>query len=400
MSYTDRSKDSGFMNDESSAGYIGKILNSKKIRYEKLNELFENTIPTSKQLEGSQVNIYVDIASIIKQLYNPELLEHFRFLKEKDRIIISSEIINIIGHYRHYFTSRKRMYTRFFFYFSYAPSSYHTKLNPTYRKDYYDKRNNMKNATFGVLSRILQYNMKIIRSIINYIPNAYFIDSGAIEPAVIPHYIISEIAEEDDFNLLLVNDDLYYQDLFIEDRERTYILEMRGSDKSPLLYKENLLEYLLEDTKKTEMDFPNVFGKDILIMDGMVKHNEYDLKSIGRRGYSTSMAAINKIADRDVFSDSNYTVEAMQELASDLFASNEDNQEAYKERLVLVNHRDYMNKNFEAIQNKVESQIIDLTNNVELMKLNEQIYYKYPLNLMFIMESEVDRDVLDVFNNN
>lgn len=386
------------MTDETSAEHISKILNSKKIRYEKLEELFRNTIPTDRRTEGCQVNIFVDLAGIIKQLYNPSLLEHFRFLKEEDRIVISSEIINIIGHYRHFFTSRKRMYSRFFFYFSYAKSPYHVDIYPDYKKDYYDKRNNMNNATFGTLSRILRYNMKIIKSVLNYIPNAYFIDMGGVEPAIVPHYIISEIVDDDnDFNLILANDDLYYQDLFL--RERTYILELRGSEKTPLIYKENLLDYLLDGNKKDSSDFPNVFPQDILIMDGMVTHKDYSIKSIGRRGYSTAMGAIDKLTDRDILGENNYTLERLQDLAEDMFPGNTDNQELYRKHLAIVNHQDYMNKNFEQIQNKIESQTIDLDNNPELMKLNEQVYHRYPLNLQFIMEGEVDREVLNIFNN-
>ena len=377
----------------SSNEYISKILNSKKIRYEKLNELFQFTIPYDKRLVGKQVNIFIDLAAVIKQLYNPDLLDHFKFLKEKDRIIISSEVLNMVGHYRRYFASRRQMYTRFFFYFSYAKSKYHTEIYDDYKKDYYEKRNNLNNITFGVLSRILQYNMKLIKTILNYIPNAYFIDTGIIEPSIIPHYIISEMSEEDDFNLIISNDDLYYQDLFIKDR--TYILELRGNDKTELIYHENLMDVLLRDTKKVSSDFPNVFPKDILIIDPMIVHKDYNIASVGRRGYSTSMGAINKLKNRDFLGDNSYDIDSLENLAEDLFPNNDRNQYQYKENISLVNHELYMNLNYDLIKNKVENQIIDLSNDKELVKLNEAVYNRYPLNLDFILQSEVDdREVL------
>src|SRR5699024_10079911 len=137
-------------------------------------------------------------------------------------------------------------------------------------------------------------------------------------------------------------------------------------------------------TKKDSSDFPNVFPPDISIMDAMVKHSDYDIKSVGRKGYSTAMSAINKLNDRDITGVNSYDVDNLKELAPELFLKNEKNQEEYIINLDLVNHHNYMNINYERIQSKFESQIVDLTNNLELKKLNEQVYDRYPLNLQYI----------------
>ena len=81
---------------------VSKILNSKKIRYEKLNELFDGVLPKDTNMKrGKNVNIFIDVKSFLKQLYNPDTLELFSYIDGDNRLIIASELLNTIGHYRH-----------------------------------------------------------------------------------------------------------------------------------------------------------------------------------------------------------------------------------------------------------------------------------------------------------
>ena len=374
---------------------LEKILNSKKIRYDNLNILFKDYLnPFEKK--GKNVNIFVDIQSITKQMYAPATLEQLNYLKDADRIIIASEILNFVGHYRHYFASRHEMFTKFYFVHSYTSSAYHTKLYPTYRNDYYEKRNNMSHPMFGNLNKILMYNMKFVKTILNYIPEAHFIDSGKIEPSIFPNYIIDNHVDVEDMNLILTNDETYFQDLLLKDK--TFILEMRGSDKSKLITRELLIDKLLDSSKKSSNDFPNIDSSFIKIIDGMVPHKNYNTPAVARKGYATSLSLLEKkISEGKIDSLKLNDPEYILSLNAVLFTKDED-KEAYIRNIKLFNHQLAVETQFNLIKDVFNRQLLNLSNNLELMNVNNTIFAKFPINLEYAFNGELARSQ-NLYNN-
>ena len=160
---------------------IEKILNGKKLNYESLNKLMKPYIKKKNIQKMTNINIFIDFNNIVKQLYNPDILNYLNTLKNEDRFIISSGILNLISHYRHYFASRFCCYTTFYFMYNSKPDKNLIKINPDYKKEFYEKRLNMENQSFGVLNTTIKENIKIIKTFIKYIPHSYFIDSNNIE---------------------------------------------------------------------------------------------------------------------------------------------------------------------------------------------------------------------------
>lgn len=373
---------------EDSLDTIQKILNSKKIRYDKMKELFDTVSPSFKFV-GQNVNIFIDLSAVVKQLYNPDTLGHLNYIKDQDRIMISSEIINIVGHYRHYFASRHQMSTTFYFTHSFASSNYHRSIESTYRADFYLKRNSMNNPLFGPLNKIVMANMKMAKTIINYIPNCFFIDSGVIEPTVIPHFIIKYMTDKENINLILTNDDVFYQDLLLS--ERTFILEMRGSEKSNLIDQHGLIETLLSSSKKNAVDFPNTNFNVMPIIDGMVSHKIYGINSVGRRGYSSAIPAIEKEFKKGNIDELRLTdyQYIMEDLAPLLFPD-ETKQEEFKKHIKLFNHSLITDTLYDSIKNRVEGQLVTLENHANLMELNTTVFNRFPINLPYAFEGEDD----------
>lgn len=378
------------MFDNTAYENISKILNSKKIKYEKLNELFEGILPKDiNKKQGKNVNIFIDVKSFIKQLYNPDTIDLFSYIEGDNRLIIASELLNTIGHYRHYFASRHQMFTKFYFTFSYRKSEYHVNRFPDYCKDYYEKRNDMKHIVFHSLNSTIMYNLQIVKTICNYIPNAHFIDSGSVDPSIVPSYIIENKSDpENDMNLILSNDRLYLQETLYPN---TIVLEMRGSEKSKLISRDNIVEYLLESSKKNAADFPNVTFNPILILNGMVGFKDYQIPSVSRKSYSTGLSLIDKAVSKeniDILNVHNgYNVAEM----GTAFFSKEELAEEFKEHVYLTDHRIALNEKFKLIEGIVEGQILELKNNKDLMEVNETSFRKHPLILDYIFEGEVVR---------
>ena len=376
---------------------VQRILNSKKIRYEVLDQVLK--LRLAKQA-GKTINIYIDHVSIIKQLYTPELLPHFNSINAKDRLMISAELINLMAHYRHYFASRLKMYTNLYYIYSFEEAKYQKNLFPAYKSDYYFKRlaQDGSNPLYQAAHRSLLQGINIARSVANYIPHAYFLDSKDIEPALLPYYLItSKEKPEEEFNLILTNDDAFYQDLNLPN---TMIMEMRGSEKSELIDVGNVVGLTLRGTKKTAADFPLISVELMETVVSMIANKEYSVPAIARRGYSTSYSALSKLIEKneiEIFKlpDPEYT----KSLAPKLFPK-EDQQEAYKLNVDVMSHKLGVEAQQHLIKPLVESQLIDFYNPTELRQAADGAFKKFPLHFEYAYEGEMIRKDPDSVNTN
>lgn len=366
---------------------LQKILNSKKLRYEVLDQLLKLRLSGNA---GKTVNIYIDHQSVIKQLYTPELLPLFTSVNARDRIVIASELINIIGHYRHYFASRLNMYTNFYYIYSFEEAAYHRKIYEGYKSDYYLKRLAQPGSSiiYGAAYRALLSNLNIARSVSNYIPHAYFIDTKDVEPALLPRYLITRLAKEDDYNIILTNDESYYQDLALPN---TLIMEMRGSEKSEVIDSLNVIDITLRSTKKTPTDFPAIDYRFMETVGAMVANKTYDVPSIGRRGYGSAYSLLQKLTDKNQFDNFKFPNPEYSKECAHLFFKDEDQQEEYKRNIDLMSHELGVAALGYKITPIVESQLIDFFNPEELRQASDGVFNRFPILFDYAYEGELLR---------
>jgi hypothetical protein len=370
------------------SGFIEKILNSKKIRYDKLNSLLDGYI--SQMDTYKQANIYVDLQSVIKQLYNDELLKQFQSVDDRNRIVIVSEIVNLVGHFRNYFATRKLMFTNFYFYYSFKESTYHKDIYSDYRSEYYEKRNDPEHLIFGFLNRVLIHSMKLVKTIMMYIPHCTFINTLDIEPSLIPYSIInSNRVSEDDINFILTNDKTYYQDLTLS--KRTYILTIQGTEKSRLITKENVIDCILTQnkSKKNSSDFVNVTAETVKIVQPMIVNKDYELKAINRMGYARAFGIINKGIDNALLDNLSILTGSpdYETIAEVMFKSNFD-RETYIRNAKLLDHRKASNEQFSEINKVIDMQNTYIEDPSSLMVANQEIFNRFPINLEFVFMGE------------
>ena len=113
------------------------LLLSHYIKYDKLLELCNISLANIK---SNTVDIYIDLYDILKKIYTTDI-------KINKRFIIVSSIINLAAHYRGYFWSRHRLYTRIFLVYGDNISNNQKQFIPTFGNDQfrntkdYDKNN-------------------------------------------------------------------------------------------------------------------------------------------------------------------------------------------------------------------------------------------------------------------
>lgn len=188
---------------------IEPILNLYKIRYEELK-------PLLKFNDGKYLNIFINLNSILNSFYNSKIsAPTLRELNGKDTLIFSSGIINIIAHYRHFFWKHYKVPTTFYIYYNNGiiPIK-NKKYNPEYMKNQYIQRSEI-NPEFGQMNELFNDNIKLIKIIIDYIYDAYFIDNNNInnniDIGIMIYKIIKDTDTEDRLNLILTRDKYDFQ---------------------------------------------------------------------------------------------------------------------------------------------------------------------------------------------
>ena len=357
---------------------IEKIINSKKIKYSVLEELFYNHL-NKRTHYGKNINIFIDIENLIKQLYSENIMTNFSHIKDSDRIIISAELTNIIAHYRHYFASRKHMYTTFYKFYSDKKSEYHTNINPEYRKEFYAKRSK-NNNTFAIMNNVMNYSLSIMKNVMNYIPHAFYFNTGKIESNLIPYFIMNNHVDEKDYNLIVSNNTIYRQHL--KNFNNLFLLELR-SDNSKILTSENIIDELLSKTKKDASDYPNINFNSIDLITILSANKDYNYKTVKGYGPVRTLSVLNKKVTEEKYDNFSKLDE---DVIKDVFEDNISGE--IIDRYKMLNHEYIVSNVYHSLNDVVESQMISLNNPGEMKKLNNDVFSNSPLMLDFLFEGE------------
>ena len=362
---------------------IDKIINSKKIKYSVLDDILRDYL-NFKNHRNKNMNVYIDLETITKQLYTENVLESFNHVKDKDRLAISAEIINIIAHYRHYFASRKQMYSRFFLFYSNDPSKYHIEINDEYKASFYSKRKT-DNTSFRIMNNVMNYSMSIVKDIVNYIPNAFLLNTGNMEPTLVPYFIMNEsnIVKEEDYNMIISNNPVFKQDL--KYNENSIILELRN-DKSKIISKENVIEELLSKSKKTPSDFPNINYNSIDIINLLLPNSYFEMKSIKGYGAVKTCTLLDSKVNKGEYD--NFSEYDLSNIA-DIFDSNIKSE--IEERYKLLDHKHISSVVYTNMVNKLRTQFTEFDNPLEVKKLNDEIFTDNHLLLEYLYEGETEK---------
>lgn len=248
-----------------------KILNSKKIRYEILNDLlpkFPSSIDT--------VTIYIDVLSVYNNLYNPRVLEDVSVFNNRDKFILSSSLINMAAHFRNYFATRKQMYTNIVFFYSFQKSKREVSMYPDFKLDYYAKRITNED-TYRNMNKLFKDNLKLCKIISDYLPHVYFVNTKNVNPFIVPyHFIKDQLPNE--VGIIYSNDKLQMLNC-LETGKGTMLMTAGFGDVK--LYNElDLIDYY---AKKEDMD--DVINPQLLpyiyAISGYKKYNITGLKGYG-----------------------------------------------------------------------------------------------------------------------
>jgi len=347
-----------------------KILNSKKIRYEILNSLFSK-IP--KHI--TTVTMYIDVFSIINNLYNPQVLENISAFNDEKSFIFSSNLINLAAHFRNYFATRKQFYTNFVFYYSTEKSEKELGVYPDYRKEFYTKRLD-NNSEFILMNNLIRENLKLCEILSNYLPHIYFVNTKELNPNLVPHHFI-QCQEKDEMSIIYSNDKL--QMIHCLQNKDTYLLTSSFGNVN--LYSQMDLVELYNNKENYEIN-PQLLP----YMFAFSGNKKYSVE--GCKGYAELKTCkfFKKLLDQNVISNINYKEPSI--FLNEIKNSISPEQYHILERNISLFH--FPSMYMELTDKEILSTftVKDLQDMKSLVEINAERYEKYPLHLEELMIGE------------
>jgi len=366
---------------------LEQIMHSKKLSYDALFPIMQ---PYMRDNSIDTVNIFIDFWDVVKSIYKPEVIETLNSLKTMDRFLISSETINMVGHYRHFFASRARKFSNIIIYYSDQPDSYLQELYPEYRNEFYSKRLGETNSVTQTLNRIIKHNVQITKVFCEYVPHVYFINSGDLNHSIVPSLFLRKdspleqpvINSDNQLSIIISNEKIHYQDLSLNDK--ILQLELRGKEKSRVVASEDIISIMKAKSKK-EYNF-SILPEMTPVLNALTGYKNYDIPSVKKTGDIKALTLVQKLIDESRISNIRYdNLDWINELSNEKGFTPEHLDEVER-NFKLLNHTFYPIKTNQVIN--IQNQLIERIDAKAVRYVNDQYFKQYPILIDFVFEGE------------
>lgn len=340
------------------------IFNLHKVRFAVLDELMQRSGPTFKK--GETANVYINLEVILRKMRAQNVEDYLKVRKEEKVYEMISNIINLISHYRLYFTKNK-IYSKVFLYMNFPfEGEYKNRIfSPTYRRHYQER------YTVDERTRVLRNSLTTVipftKIILDYVEDVHFISSNTIESSVLPVILAEQKPATHHF---IVSTDPYdYQHVL----NGFHVIRPKQQN-SYLVTKDNLISIAkMEANVMTKIDVPATFYPFILAVLG---DKERSIEKIRGVGIKTILTMLKKGLDAHLISPDltnvNLLLQVIREEYKDLIMSNYFSTNINIQKQMLnSNDRDAIDK-----------QLTNLYGQHSLKDLNDKYFIEHPIQIM------------------
>ena len=142
---------------------LESILYSYYIKYTKLTEITESVFVGSKYSNCENIDVYIDLYDILKQLYTTDIYANKQF-------VIVSSIINLAAHIRGFFWSRYQVYARIFLVYADQTLDTHRKFYPNFGNESLQEMRN-----YSKINKVIETQLEMIQILCAYINKVYYV---------------------------------------------------------------------------------------------------------------------------------------------------------------------------------------------------------------------------------
>jgi hypothetical protein len=262
---------------------IGPILGQKKTKFEVLDKIDFGIS------DENSINIFIDVKSVIGQLFRDENINFTEHLKNSERLLVSSELINIAAHYRYYFFNRYNVYSNIVLFHSHQISSRCRDIIPEYKTDYEHRH---CSDEFVEVRRYVETNIGIVEEILKRVPHVYFVNTKDVEPNAVPLFLMYKDFFKGNKTFIFSNEENNLQYLNFG----ASVFQIKG-DKSVLIDSDsrNALKVLTKDNKICkEINFDSELILPILSIAG---NKKLDISGIPNYGFIKAIKYLKKLVE-------------------------------------------------------------------------------------------------------
>lgn len=337
--------------------------NMYKIKYIVLNELLKDI----EFKKGEEINIFINLESVIKKIkYTTEDKENI-FYGPKRNLLLISCIFNLISHYRRYFDKRG-LCSRVFIY---GPEGIDVDyLNREYSKDYRKSITIQETTDTVAIGNIYRKIIPMLKDIIAYVKDVYFLTSSILEPSVIP-YLINIILPNDNKNFLITSDVYEYQ----YTKENFYILKPK-MEKSLLIDKNNIMDVLKHRVKCKSSLEPDVNFISFIL--SIIGDSYRGIPKINKVGISTIFKLIDSGIKNNIINNEVENINILLEIV-----------EEYNQNQIMLNYlctsiREQEKRISISEETYIKNQLINKHDAGYLRDVNDKYFMEFPLNIIEI----------------
>jgi hypothetical protein len=349
------------------------LFNMRKIRFPIIDKLISDE---KIDIGNNRVNVFINMENILRHL-STERIDKYMRVKNNTKIFdLISNMINLVAHYRLYFSSRQ-IKSNIYLYIQYPFDTVYNnhKYNKEYREVY--KFRYSENICNYIVFDNLNIAIDMTKIILEYIENAHIIVSGNIENSVIPYMLGND---NNAINFIVSTDmyDMQYAGL-------GYNILYPKKENSRLITKNNIVK-----------QFSEIFGVDmsglsykqipyIISIMGDPNRNIYGIKGTGKtRATNILRAAINQHLITIDTDNIDLVIPVIKPEHRKNIANN------YRCTDIISQYKDCSNTD---IYN-ITSQLKNKFNNVELRKLNDMYFNEYPIMLDALTSTPKDKKIV------
>jgi len=359
----------------SSSETIDKIFNAHKIKFEKMNLLF-GSVGIREVID--RVNIFINLESIIHCIHN-QTVEEFILSMDKTEtknfhFSIISNILNLAGHYRRFFT-KNRIKTNIVLFMNEYDK--YTTLNNTMFLKHYRERfiyDYTDNPNYEATNMVLESVIKALRTIVGYVEGVYLVTSNRLESSLVPLLLCNSKALDGQLNILITRDeyDLQYVN-------KNFLVMYPKGDESYIVTKENLFTIIREKHDiKNSHKLPAYLITFILAIVGDKRRGIGKIKGCG---WKTIYKRLHKLfKELDISEAEIIGLEHLIMAIKD--GPNDDNKERIANSIMCVDLDRQLGMVSEPQQLNITKQLVDKYENDALKNLNSKYFEMSPINVV------------------
>ena len=215
---------------------MDRYFHAYKIRYALLNT-YMRPIRNTQLIRN--INIFINLDDFYHMLHRPNINREFQVISNNAAKQMTSNIFNLIGHYKNW-AVKNGIHPTVFLIYTTATKTFKNNIHiPSYRNHYFNINSDV-NSDYYFINTAINGAKDIIPVIAKYLRNIYAIDSKYIEPSVVAYYLSKKFPK--DWNILVSRDEYDMQYCYMD---KFSVISPKG-DNSTFLTKQTMWNHLIE----------------------------------------------------------------------------------------------------------------------------------------------------------